>query len=332
MDEIQQEKSDIEGTVRPISRRQMLGASAVTGVGVLAGAAGFARGQAQAVNEKVDTPTGKTIRLVHFADIHSKPEDPAPAGFRKALKQAEAANPQAILCTGDMIHGGMAAERKRIDQLWTTFQQAKSTSQLPWYVTLGNHDIWGWDKKKSKTTGQEEGWGKARAMKELSMSRLYSSFSLGDWRLITLDSLRQEATDRGYMGLIDDAQFDWLKAELSKSDKPTLIASHMPILSVAPIEWSEPEGAKMNLSTTATHRDAKRLVNLFREHPQVKLCMSGHIHLRDRLEYAGVTYILGGAVCGNWWRGDYLHVPPGFGVLDLKSDGRFDYEYQPIQA
>jgi 3',5'-cyclic AMP phosphodiesterase CpdA len=317
-----------------LSRRAVLGAGATGSLALLAGATGA---QAERPGSKPvgdETSSADFVRLAHFADIHARPEAPAPDGFRSALKQAEALDPEpaAIICTGDMIHGGMSASKDRFDKLWQAFHAVKKTGRLKWHACLGNHDIWGWDKKASETTGKEEGWGKARALAELSMGNRHQQVDLGHWQLILLDSLHQEATERGYMGMLDEEQFDWLSETLADHRKPTLIASHMPILAAAPIEWSKPQGKDMNLSTTATHRDAKRLVDLFRKYSHVKLCISGHIHLRDRIEYAGVTYILGGAVSGNWWRGSYFHFPPGFGTVDLHADGGFQYNYHPVNT
>ena len=39
-----------------------------------------------------------------------------------------------------------------------------------------------------------------------------------------------------------------------------------------------------------THLDAREFKNLFRQHPQVKLCLSGHIHLGVGYQYNGSPY------------------------------------------
>jgi 3',5'-cyclic-AMP phosphodiesterase len=75
------------------------------------------------------------------------------------------------------------------------------------------------------------------------------------------------------------------------------------------------------------HADARRIKDLFLKHPNVKLCLSGHIHLRDSLEYNGVTYACNGAVCGNWWQGNYQETKPGYAIVDLWNDGTHKIEY-----
>ena len=59
----------------------------------------------------------------------------------------------------------------------------------------------------------------------------------------------------------------------------------------------------------------------------MKLCISGHIHLIDRVDYNNITYLCNGAVCGKWWRGTYQESPPGYALIDLYNDGSFAHQY-----
>jgi hypothetical protein len=61
----------------------------------------------------------------------------------------------------------------------------------------------------------------------------------------------------------------------------------------------------------------------------VRLCLSGHTHLCDRLGCDGITYLRNGAVSGKWWRGDYGEMPPGYAILALFEEGRFRHEHVP---
>ncbi len=77
------------------------------------------------------------------------------------------------------------------------------------------------------------------------------------------------------------------------------------------------------------HTDVARLRELFWKHPNVKLCLSGHLHLRERVEYNGVTYLCNGAVSGGWWKGDHQQTKAGYAVIDLFADGTFEDQYLP---
>jgi len=77
------------------------------------------------------------------------------------------------------------------------------------------------------------------------------------------------------------------------------------------------------------HTDAARLVALFDQHPNIRLCMSGHIHLYEQVLYNGVTYISNGAVSGNWWKGTRYRTENGYAIVNLYDDGSFENEYIP---
>ena len=67
---------------------------------------------------------------------------------------------------------------------------------------------------------------------------------------------------------------------------------------------------------------------LFRQHPNVKLCLSGHVHLADEVTYLGVRYLCNGAVSGGWWKGPYQEFGPAYAVVDLFEDGSFDHHLE----
>jgi 3',5'-cyclic-AMP phosphodiesterase len=54
--------------------------------------------------------------------------------------------------------------------------------------------------------------------------------------------------------------------------------------------------------------------------------LQGHLHVNELLRWKGTTFITGGAICGQWWRGPRLGTPEGFGVLTLHPD-RVEWEY-----
>ena len=108
---------------------------------------------------------------------------------------------------------------------------------------------------------------------------------------------------------------------------PVLVLSHIPILSASAILWASDERGNFEISGSLMHTDCVKLKDLFAKHPNVKLCISGHLHLLDRVDYNGVTYLCNGAVSGNWWNGRHKDCDEGYAVLDLYDDGSFDHEY-----
>ena len=75
------------------------------------------------------------------------------------------------------------------------------------------------------------------------------------------------------------------------------------------------------------HTDAKQISEVFNQHKNVKLAVSGHIHLTDRVDYNGVSYCCNGAVSGRWWFGKYQHTEAGYAIIDLYDNGSFTNTY-----
>jgi hypothetical protein len=68
------------------------------------------------------------------------------------------------------------------------------------------------------------------------------------------------------------------------------------------------------------------LRDLFFQYPNIKACLSGHIHLIDHVNYLGVDYYCNGAVCGSWWMGNHQQFPPAFTIQNFYTDGSTDRE------
>jgi hypothetical protein len=87
---------------------------------------------------------------------------------------------------------------------------------------------------------------------------------------------------------------------------------------LGPTDWTVPDAWM--------HRDARELLDLFDQY-NVRVLASGHIHLVDRCDYRGHTFLCNGAVCGDWWAGPRQQFPEGYAVLDLYPDGTFENRY-----
>ena len=186
---------------------------------------------------------------------------------------------------------------------------------------------------KGRQSGEPE-YGKKWAMEVLGLPHPYRSFDRAGWHFIVLDSTFPQ--NDSYTAKLDDEQFEWLQAELQRTPATThvLVLSHMPILSVcAYIDGNNEKTGNWVIPGDWVHIDARRIVNLFHRHLNVKLCLSGHMHQYDRADYDGVTYICSGAVCGNWWNTrtpQYYQTQPGYLMLDLYEDGTFESKYITI--
>lgn len=294
----------------------------------------------------------RVLRFLHLPDTHIQPEMRAPEGVAAAMQHAsaQADKPEFMLVAGDIIMDSMGADLDRTKVQWDVWKKVLSENWSgPVYYCLGDHDCWGLRKEMSGATGAERHYGKQMAFDELNIDRAYYSFDQAGWHFVVLDSLHLPE-DTAYEGKLDDAQWKWFEDDLAAVDPqtPVVVHTHIPVLSGAvmmPREFRPrpgevaggqpqrrgftlPEGVRgMYVNPSRMHLDFARFKDLFVKHPNVKLCLSGHLHVRERLEYNGVTYVSNGAVCGDNWRGDRDQTRPGYGLVDLYNDGTFEEQY-----
>ena len=310
------------------SRRDLLKRAAGVAAAVLAAGAGAPLGAART---KAAPSAGRlrALRIAHLTDIHVQPELRAAEGMAACLRHAQDHHrPDLVLNTGDTIMDSMA-EEARVRSLWELSQRIwKSECSVPVEHAIGNHDIWGIHKAKSKTTGAEPLYGKKWVMSLHGWELPYRSFDRAGWHFIALDTVSPK--EDGYRGHIDEEQFAWLEQDLARAagKSPVLLFGHIPLLSAAALFKGQSEqSGDWAVPSSRMVIDARRIKNLFFKHPNVRLCLSGHLHLVERVDYLGVSYLCNGAVSGGWWKGNSQEFEPGYGIVDLYTDGTFENKY-----
>jgi 3',5'-cyclic-AMP phosphodiesterase len=168
-------------------------------------------------------------------------------------------------------------------------------------------------------------YGKQWAVETLALPKRYYSFTKNKWHFIVLDSTQLNPAG-GYIAYVDPEQMEWLQQELtSAKDKFICIVSHIPILSIcAGLFFNKTEAnGDLKIQRNLMHTDFLSLKKLFFTNTNIKVCLSGHIHLQDELDYLGVKYYCNGAVSGNWWKGAFQEFEPAYAVFDFYDDGTF---------
>lgn len=295
----------------------------------------------------------KGIRVIHMTDSHLMDDFNALEGSKAAYSHALTLKPDLIAQGGDLMTHTIAKTWQEAQQdMQTVIDAMPSKNEVPMLHACGNHDIWGWNKPKSGATGDEPHYGKAWFKQTLGEGHLYRAVKLGNWRMILLDSV--QPSGNGYRGGLDDEQFSWLQDELAgpSAGKPVCVVSHIPIINIAVMlldgrrAASAADSDGIRIPKGSSFQDAWRVLDLFHRHGQVKCALSGHVHVSERIDILGTSFISSGAVCGSWWRpADYMaerrnkslksngglirpeRANPGFGVLDLLKDGNFNYQY-----
>lgn len=281
-----------------------------------------ATGQVTAVTKK------RVLRVAHVTDVHMQPLIGAAKGFEKCLHhiQGLADKPDLIINGGDAIMEAHGRRQDSVRRQWKLYHSVlKSENALPIMNCVGNHDIW-----CRQETRLAFGEGRQWAMDELQMTRRYYSLTQNGWHLIVLDSVQPKADGSWYTAHLDDEQFHWLEADLKATppETPVIIVSHIPILAAC-VFFDGPRfaGDAWTIPDRWMHSDTVRLTSLFRQYPNVKAALSGHIHLVDRVDYNQVSYFCNGAVSGAWWFGKYHHTAAGYALVDLFDDGSVTNTY-----
>lgn len=266
------------------------------------------------------------IRVAHLTDIHVKPGIIPETGMAKAFQHAQQLRlgVDFIINGGDSIMDALEADKQKTETQWKLFKTIlQKENNLPVYHTIGNHDIWGWFIKNDKPESDRL-YGKQWAVEMLELKKRYYSFARSNWHFIILDSVQLNPAG-GYIGKLDAEQLEWLQEDLKNvpADKFICIVSHIPILSICSglfFDKTETNGDLL-IKRNLMHTDFLAIKKIFLKYPNIKACISGHIHLQDEVEYLGIKYYCNGAVSGNWWGGAFQEFEPAYALMEFYNDG-----------
>lgn len=265
----------------------------------------------------------RVLKVAWLSDVHVKPTEVAETGMRKAFRHANHLQPDFIINGGDSIMDGLAADKAKTQAQWDVWNKViNEENKLPMFHCIGNHDVWGWQ-VKDVSIKTDPLYDKNWVLQQHKMPGRFYSFTKDKWHFIVLDSTQEN--NGGYIARIDDPQFAWLEKELkdTPAEKFICIISHIPIVSFCSVMFSEknePNG-DWKTSRALLHVDNRRIKALFEQFSNLKVCLSGHIHLQDEVQYAGIQYFCNGAVSGNWWSGPFQEFAPAYAMFDFYNDG-----------
>lgn len=273
----------------------------------------------------------RVLRIAHITDVHLHDKDNAPQLFEKCLHHIQNIKdaPDLIMNGGDAINDALLHTRSSVFNQWKTWHSViDNNCSLPIIHCVGNHDIWGLGIKR-----KDHLYGKQFAQEMLLLEHTYYSFDRNGWHFIVLDSTHEKQDGFWYTAKLDEAQMEWLKNDLASTPAitPVMIISHIPILTASVfLDDYKYRYGKFHLPGAWMHTDVKEIVAVFNQFKNVKLCLSGHIHLADQVHYNEVSYFCNGAVSGDWWQNNRFHeTPAGFAIVDLFNDGTFSNQYMP---
>jgi 3',5'-cyclic-AMP phosphodiesterase len=272
--------------------------------------------------------SNRVLRIAHITDPHIHPGGNSEFWTRECIRHIQSLDdkPDIIFNGGDSINDALRQDEESVIEQWDIWDRVMSEEiSLPLVSCIGNHDVWGVQEHLD-----DPRYGKQWAVEKLGLPNRYYSFDKAGWHFIVLDSTHKRDDGSWYTARLDDEQFAWLQSELENvpAGTPVFIFSHIPIMCAASFfDGDNEETGNWVIPGAWVHIDARRIVELFYNHKNVKVCISGHIHLLDKVVYNDVTYYCNGAVCGNWWRGNYHQTAPGYALINLYDDGSFTRDY-----
>jgi Icc protein len=251
--------------------------------------------------------------FVHFTDPHIQPELRAGDRCLACFTKIQKLRPDFVLAGGDLVFDANETGTRKAAELFGLYAETLKRIEVPVHTALGNHDVVGLS-SKSGVAATDPMYGKKYF--EDRFGKRYSCFGHKGWHFVLLDSIGITA-ERGFIGLLDAEQLEWLKGDLARVGKtrPVVVLTHIPLLSsvlqIVPDPWKT--------APTYLVTNAAEVLEVLRPY-NVKAVLQGHTHICETVIYNGCQFITSGAVSGNWWKGPRAGHPEGFGVLTVKGD------------
>ncbi|MHC0053482.1 metallophosphoesterase [Actibacterium sp. D379-3] len=204
------------------------------------------------------------LKFLVLSDLHLVPEGRLSHGMDtaarldQAITHIAARHSDAAFCifAGDLADHGERGAYDRLAAMLTGFP-------LPCYMTLGNHD---------DRTAFLDVFGTDLATPTGFLDCVVDA---GDYRILILDTLLDGATE----GALADSQHDWLAAQLADAaERPVIVVLHHAIADLGvPTDF-------INLT------DKPRLAAALTAHGDVRMVISGHVHMSTAGSYRGIPF------------------------------------------
>jgi 3',5'-cyclic-AMP phosphodiesterase len=219
----------------------------------------------------------------------------AVVGQVKALPR----QPDIVLLTGDLSQDETPESYKRL-------REAVEPLTVTTYTIPGNHDV-------------------PALMQPILQGGVFQTarnFQAGGWNVVLLDTAVPEQP----FGELAEAQLAFLDEKLqAMPELPGLLVLHHP---PCPVQCPCMDAIRLN--------NADAFYHVVDQHPQVKIVLFGHIHQAFEGDRQGVSYLGSPSTCVQLKPGsDNFEVdplPPGFRLLELFPDGRFNTWVERVSA
>lgn len=269
--------------------------------------------------QPVNAAAAPAFSFVHITDVHIQRELDATAGVHKAFDAVQSLKirPDFGLIGGDLVMDASMVSHDRADRVYELWRQEAAALKFPLHFSVGNHDLYGLDVGGKPATDDPD-YGKHLWKKRLGLANTFSTFDHHGWRFIILDSAGV-TPDFKWEGSLSLDQIKWLDDLLRQTSTtmPLIFLTHYPIVTAFTMYTDGPAAAP---TASLIVKNGKTFLEMIQKH-NVKAVFQGHTHIVEEIDYLGVRYITGGAICGEWWKGPRLGVhPEGFAVAEVRGN------------
>lgn len=258
-----------------------------------------------------------SFRFVFLTDIHITHSNQAVEGFKQAISTANNLHPDFVITGGDLVMDALGTPFAKSDSLYRLYIETCKDFAIPVHNTIGNHEHFG-VYKESGATPEHPDYGCKMFKRYLGPT--YYSFNHKGWHFMMLNFIGI-IPNRGYIGLVDKAQMEWIRNDLAQvaDSTPIVVSTHIPLRS---LYTAALEGNMAANDSATVVSNANEVLKLFVGH-NLKLVLQGHQHFFEDLSYQldGQTlrFITGGAVSSAWWGGLERGLQEGFVLVDIQG-------------
>jgi 3',5'-cyclic AMP phosphodiesterase CpdA len=262
-----------------------------------------------------------TVRLIFYTDVHARIEWETPRALESAVSAINARKADLVVTGGDLITEGFESCAKRVEPRWDTYMKMHRGIKADVYPTIGNHDLVAANPRNGTPPAKD-----ARAVyrTRMGLDQTYYSFNAVGYHFVILDSIQITGDKLQYQGFIPSEELEWLQQDLANvsRDTPVVLATHIPLLTSF---YSATRGATFAAPknrVVVNNRDVFEII----ENHNVILVLQGHLHVEELIKWRDTSFIVGGAICGRWWRGPWYGTEEGFNVITLTGH-HVEWEY-----
>lgn len=232
---------------------------------------------------------GREFTFLHASDTHIQPA--AIPRFDRLRAIVDSVKPAFVLITGDLVRDALRVGETEARGYYELFVRERARVSAPVWNVPGNHEIFGIERHLSLVPATHPLYG--RKMYRSYLGPDYYSFTYGGVHFVGLNTV--DVADLYYHGHVDSTQLRWLEQDLTyvPPTMPIVTFNHIPFFSSAEGLGGYTESPPAPTLIRVNGRDqfrhivsnANDVLAVLRDRPY-PLALAGHIHMRERIEYA----------------------------------------------